>query len=368
MKPVVLIVEDDEDLRGSIESVLIDRAYIVHVAYDGLHAAQILEHANWKPDLIVSDIMMPRMDGFEFFECVHRMPELRAVPFVFLTARNGSSDLRQARRMGIDDYLVKPFEPDDFILVVENKLRRSAEMREQASSQLDEARRTMVQLLSHELRTPLTYVSGGWQLLLEELNKVPMGADTQMSLELIGNGTMRLNRLVEQMVLYAQLAAGHGQVQMQTAGSPINMRSLTENVVASLHDLITARDIQLKQTLTDGQFYVLGIADLLGAAISEVIRNAVMYSPEGSPVWLELYAEGDHLMLIVTDHGHGIPADDLPDVWKILSQSNRQHWEQQGAGMGLPIAKRVCEVHGGTIQLDSAVNQGTQVVIRLPLY
>jgi two-component system, sensor histidine kinase and response regulator len=368
MNATILIVEDDEDLRPSIESVLADRGYTVYAAPEGQTALEMLQNADWRPDLIVSDIMMPRMNGYEFFEAVHQIPELRVIPFIFLTALGSKNDVQAARRMGIDDYLVKPFEPDDFILAVENKLRRAADMRARAATELDDARRTMVQLLSHELRTPLTYVSGGWQLLTEGLNPAALDEETQMSLGLIGSGTARLTRLTEQMVLFAQLTTGHAGLQLQTVGAPVNMRTLTEEMVQYLHNLIEERGTKVNVRIAQGQLYVFGVAEILAGGLSEVIRNAISYSPEGSPIYIDVYQDDHGIIFEVSDQGYGIVPEDLPNIWKVLVQSERSRREQQGAGMGLPIAKRTVEAHGGSITLDSIVNRGTRVIVRLPAY
>jgi two-component system, sensor histidine kinase and response regulator len=161
---IVLVVEDNEDLRENAALVLTLEGYQVFSARDGQEAMEMLNSGQCQPDLIVSDIAMPRLDGYAFFEAVHSMPTLRAVPFIFLTARGSRRDIRFGKELGADDYLVKPFNADDFMVAVRSKLRRSEEIRKQAESQLDDARRLMVQLLSHELRTPLTYVTGGFLL------------------------------------------------------------------------------------------------------------------------------------------------------------------------------------------------------------
>jgi signal transduction histidine kinase len=368
MKPIILVVEDEDDLRGSIKEVLQDRGYKVFQAPEGKTALDLLQKADWRPDLIVSDIMMPVMDGYEFFEAVHAVPELRAVPFIFLTARSAKADIKLGRTMGVDDYLVKPFEPEEFVDAVENKLRRAADIRDQANRELDDARRTMVQLLSHELRTPLTYVSGGTQILVEELTRYDLDPTAELSMNLIQSGTARLSRLTDQMILFSQLVAGHVQIQLQSAGAPVNIHTTIDQILLSLASLISDRRIDMHVNYAEGQYYVFGVADLLTAGISEVVRNAIMYSAEGEEAWVDVYPEGNQVFIIVADHGHGIIPEDLADIWKVLVQSDRQHREQQGAGMGLPIAKRVVEAHGGTIDLQSVINKGTTVTIRLPLY
>jgi signal transduction histidine kinase len=364
--PTILVVEDEDDLRVSIGAVLEDRSYTVYLAQDGQEAVQLLNTAEWRPNLIVSDIMMPIMDGYEFFEVVHERTELRGIPFMFLTAKGTESDRKFARRLGVDDYLVKPFEPEEFLIAVEKKLERASELRDHAERSLDDARRTIVQLLSHELRTPLTYITGGFELINEDIQD--RTETTQMSFELIANGATRLTRLTDQVILYAQLAVGHVQVQMQSVGSPFNLRDCIQSAIAPFRAEIEAKSIQLITDAPNGQFFVFGIEDMFRAALGELIRNAVTYAPQNGAVWVNLYVNGDQAAIVIADNGSGIIPEDLANVFKVLVQSERARREQQGAGLGLPIAKRVAEAHGGTLQLDSVVGQGTTATVRLRLY
>lgn len=367
MPQTILIVEDNDDLREEVALVLSAENYTVHTAADGREALDALEGADWKPDLIVSDIAMPRMDGYDFFVAVHEIPALRAIPFIFLTARGTRRDVRMGRQLGVDDYLVKPFEPEEFLAVVQNKLQRSAEMREHASRELDDARHTMVQLLSHELRTPLTYVTGGFSLLAEDLQR-SLSPDTEVSLSLIRSGTNRLNRLTEQMVLYAELNSGHARMQIERAGQLINVENLVKTVVAAQHVDAQEKRIQISMgDFPDGALDVFGLVDMLAQAVGEVLRNAISYSPEHSEVQVNIFQQAGDAVIQITDHGRGIKAEDVPNVWNVLIQSERHQHEQQGAGMGLPIARLVAELHGGHIELQSTLNEGTTVTIRLPL-
>lgn len=370
MPATILFVEDNRDLRKNAALVLELEGYQVQVARDGREALDLLE-GGLLPDLIVSDIMMPRMDGYAFFEAVRRLPRLTAVPFIFLTARGSRRDISTGRMMGADDYLVKPFEPEDFIIAVENKLRRTAAIRAQAVAGLDDARRMLIQLLSHELRTPLTYVTGGFALLAEELEmQQTLGPsnDIRISLDLIQSGTLRLNRLAEQMVLYSQLISGYVAQQVSEMSEELVLEFVIHDALELLNKYAQNRRVTVRTigTSPDHLALVSGVKDLLVTAIAEVFRNAVQYSHEGGEVEVHFGARDGSSAIIVTDRGLGIGQQDLTTIWDVLIQSDRDRNEQQGIGMGLPIARGIIEAHGGQIALHSVAGEGTQVTISLP--
>ncbi len=365
----ILLVEDNEDLRENASLVLNLEGYHVFPARDGLEALQMLLRGDCKPDLIVSDISMPNMDGYQFFEAIHKIPDLRVVPFIFLTARGSAHDIRFGKQLGVDDYLPKPFNADDFLIAVASKLKRTQEIRDHAEQALDNARRDMVQLLSHELRTPITYVAGGFALLSEHLEQGDLPNDMQISMNLIHNGTQRLNRLAEQMVSYTELVSGHAQLQLDSLGAPCNLQLLVQDAIRIVQRELSERSTQFRLDVQTAEpIEVVTIPDILSDALYEVLRNAAQYSPETSEVIVTLAAENGDAVLTVTDHGRGIPAEDLETIWDILIQSERHMYEQQGAGMGLPLVKQIMRLHGGQASLQSEVNVGTTVTLRLPMY
>lgn len=371
MQTAILFVEDNEDLRDNAALVLGLEGYAVQVARDGQEALDLLE-TGFVPNLIVSDIMMPRMDGYEFFEAVRKKKHLKAVPFIFLTARGSRRDVSTGRMLGADDYLVKPFDPEEFLIAVQNKLRRADEMRTQATETLNDARRMLVQLLSHELRTPLTYVTGGFALLAEELEAQQRSSqeseDVRISLELIQSGTQRLNRLAEQMVLYSELISGFVAQQVRVSGEYVELPGLVTDALSALNSLICERRTTFEHVVPPGAVIgVFGLRDLLVTAISEVIRNAIQYSPEESKIKLAVESRDGYGVLTVVDHGQGINPEHQTTIWEVLIQSERDDNEQQGIGMGLPIVKEIMAAHNGDAYLYSVPGQGTEVTLRIPL-
>ena len=368
-RAAILFVEDNEDLRDNAALVLGLEGYVVEVAKDGQEALDVIE-SGFAPNLIVSDIMMPRMDGYQFFEAVREKQHLKGVPFIFLTARGSRQDVSMGRMLGADDYLVKPFDPEEFLIAVRNKLRRTQEMREQAAASLDDARRLLVQVLSHELRAPLTYVTGGFALLAEELESytnAPNGDDIQLSLDLIQSGTQRLNRLAEQMVLYSQIISGYIEQKIKAQSEYLELDYLLHDATTLLAHKVLEHGVTVQHTVSEQSLLVFGIKDLLVTAIGEVLRNAVEYSPQGGEVGLSITAEDDMIVLTVSDQGPGIAPEQQLDIWEVLIQSERDRDQQQGVGMGLPIVKGIITAHSGEVALTSTPGEGAQIMLRLPL-
>ncbi len=371
MPATILFVEDHEDLRDNVAQILALEGYTVVGATDGCDALEQIA-AGLRPDLIISDIMMPRMDGYQFFEAVRRdYPRLRAIPFIFLTARGLRHEIALGKGLGADDYLVKPFDPAELIAVVHGKLRRTAELWAEADESLAQARRVLIRLLAHELHTPLTYVNNGFELLAEELRQHPAEAlseDMRVSLALIRGGTERLNRLAEQTALYARILSGQVSNQVRSSSNALGLELLLYDALALLNDVTCHHVITVRHLAPEADaLLVRGVRGLLITAIGEVIRNATQYAPRESTITIALDRTPTHALLSVRDEGPGIDPALQATIWDAMVQLERDTREQQGVGLGLPIVKGIVEAHGGTVELESQPGAGTRVTIRLPL-
>ena len=171
-------------------------------AGDGVEGLSILPKI--RPDLIVSDVMMPRMDGIEFYQAVRANPTWVFIPFIFLTARSQEEDIYLGKRLGADDYLIKPYDRDNLVATVESKLTRSRAVAEAAAGEMEALKRSITRILGHELRTPLTWIQGYAELLLGGAASMTP-AELDASLQSIKAGSDRLGRLVEDAVLMTML-------------------------------------------------------------------------------------------------------------------------------------------------------------------
>ena len=363
----ILFVEDNPALRESVAEVLQAADYEVLLAEHGREALDILEQTSKLPDLIVSDISMPEMDGYEFRRVIYNDPKTRAIPFMFLTAHGAPHEEREGRLLLVDDYLVKPFQPLDFLIAVQSRIERTEDVREDAESKLEPVRQALVTMIAHELRTPLTYIKGAFELLEDDL-KLRQNVsleDVQLNMDLIRNGTYRLGRLIEQMVIFTELESGVSRQQYGKYAEKVNLYDLVQSIIMDLaHDGRENHKARFVWDDTPEQAVVAyGLLDLIERAIREVLLNARTFAPGDSAIRLSLQRRDEAVALTVQDAGPGILAEDLEKIWEPLGQSQREQQEQQGAGMGLAIVRRVCELHGGGATLDSVFGQGTTVTL-----
>jgi signal transduction histidine kinase len=363
----ILLVEDNLAVIESISFELEMRGYEVLKAMNGLEALSVLERVPVLPDIIVSDIAMPDMDGYQFLEKIQKHDVWSTIPFIFLTAFGSPNAQRIGKELGADDYLVKPFQPDDLVVAMENKLKRVKAFRSGATRQaLDDVERIRQQFLdmvSHELRTPLTLVRGGLDILSENIESIP---DREM-LRLADVGAQRLSRLVDQLTLILHIDSGQAREQVNELGTEFDLRTSVRSAWGKLEEELGDRadQVWLRMALPDEPVVVYGTPDLVETAISEILRNAVAYGGEEPHIDVRIQ-QGDEIALTVTDRGDGIAAEHQPRLFERFMQVNRDVNEQQGAGLGLSLARDLARVHGGDCTVESALGRGTTVRWWLP--
>lgn len=361
----VMLVEDNVTLLDSIALELEMRGYDIVKAIDGRQALDMLAMDDLPPDIIVSDIAMPNIDGYAFLEAVQQQPQWQGIPFIFLTAFDSQNAIRVGKELGADDYLVKPFQPDDLVVAMENKLRRVRQLQASAERRLDDVRRELLEIISHELRTPLTSIYAGSELLAESIAGLP--DDTLQSMVgIVRYGARRMNRLVSQVVMLTQLDGGIVERLIHEQPQLCDMVAIVHEACEAVADEVDKNHISLVRALPDTSIWVKGVNDVLVFTTAEIIRNGVMYSPPGAPVYITLSQQNGSAVLIVEDQGRGIAADDIERVWERFVQIDRDQFEQQGAGLGLALVRDSVRLHNGMCSIKSQPGEGTRFTLMLP--
>jgi two-component system, sensor histidine kinase and response regulator len=357
----ILVIEDNHRLRREIVTVLELHGFEVDAAPNGRVGLERIRAS--RPSLVICDLMMPELDGYETLKMVRANPETEALPFVILTARDERQQMRQGMELGADDYVIKPFKFDDLVKAVNAAFEKHARVSRQADKKLEKLREDVAAALPHELRTPLACIMGYAEMLADGGSMAPQDV-TALAQQILGAG-QRLHRMSENALLYVQLELlRNGRGNLHAGGAATT--SLDE-IVARQARAVAAkhgRDADLRLLLKPAavavsQTYVAKIVD-------ELVDNAFKFSSRQQPVRLSTAVEGSHATFRVADAGAGMSPEQIDAIGGFV-QFERSVREQHGVGLGLSIVKRVATLWGGTMTVQSARGTGTTVTISLPV-
>lgn len=365
-KSKILVVEDDALLQKMMADVLESAGYAVVMADNGHEG--LLALAEHQPQLVVSDVSMPVMDGFAFYTAMRHQPAWMDVPVIFITARADKWSIRQGQRLGVDDYLVKPFDHEDLLSVVQGKLQRQAQMVEVRAQAVQQLKRSILTTLNHEFRTPLTHITT-YTEMLRETDPAQHRADFEVFLRGIQAGSQRLLNLVEDFMLLVEFQTGEAQEAFARRREPLT------DLVSILYALVVqnlpgaqARGLTLTLDAPDTLPCVLGDRELLSNALRRLLDNAIKFSRHTGQVVMHAQATANsEVRITIADQGIGIRSDALETIFNLFEQVDRHYWEQQGIGAGLTIAHEVARLHHGYITVRSQVGVGSEFTLHLPL-
>jgi len=363
--PRILVVEDDLALLDGIRDVLELADYEVITATNGAEALSVM--GKEPPDLVISDIMMPQMDGLQLCERVRQDFRWAMLPFIFLTAKSQKADVRQGMGVGADDYLTKPFEMEDLLSAVASRLQRARSIKAETMERLAHLREDILRKLGHELRTPLTFIKGYTELLAESASEVKAD-DWEVSLQAIKAGSDRLSALVEDLVFLAGLETGEAAAIYEREKERLNLVKLVRDVLASLQEVAAGQNTILVDDLRSSLPIVIGHRAFLADALRRILENAFKFAgSHDRRVVVSGDVRANEVHIDVADNGVGIAENELPHVFDKFYQVNREKMEQRGVGLGLPIVKVIMEMHGGRVEVQSKLGQGSVFTLVLPL-
>ncbi len=359
----ILVLEDELSIRENIVELLEDEGYLVLQASNG--ADGVTMAIEMTPDLIISDVMMPIMDGYTVLKSVRAHPPLATTPFIFLTAKADKPDFRIGMELGADDYLTKPFTQEELLQAIASRLSRQTVIKEEAEKTLDDLRKNISYALPHELRTPLSGIIGPSKMMLDMLDTLDK-KDMREFLTIIHESGERLHRLIQNFLLYAQLEMdSNDMAQIATLRSGATL--VADQVIAkgaADRAAFHKRAADLTMTLVKGSVAIAH--DHLEKISSELVDNALKFSKPGDAVEVTGAASGSMYSVSVRDRGKGMSAEDIERIGGFVQFKRRLH-EQQGPGLGLTIAKRLVELHGGAVTIESFPGVETTITVTLPM-
>lgn len=345
----ILIVDDHPNNVALLEELLGDD-YQLQVAMSGEEALAVAP--DFQPSLILLDIMMPGIDGYETCRRLRALPTLRHAKIIMVSAKAMVEERLRGYKAGADDYVTKPFEAEEFLAKVRVYLRlKSVE-------EIDSLKSDVLALLSHEARTPLNGILAPIEMLLAEKD---MGADDRtMLLDMMQQSAQRLLRLFVRISTLSQMKAGQWAFEFTTA----DLCEVTRAAICDATSAATQRRVQIAQDLPGGALARLD-RQQMRVVVAALLENAIRFSPSPGRVTVNVASADQRVCVMVTDQGPGIDPAFLPYVFEPFVQPDVRH-HTEGQGLSLAIAQQIALAHHGGINVESTQGVGTTFTVWIP--
>ena len=357
----IVLADDNADMRGYLRRLLATR-YEVEALPDGAAALEAIRRE--PPDLVLSDVMMPRLDGFGLLRALREDEATRAIPVILLSARAGEEARIEGLEHGADDYLVKPFSAGELLARVGARLELARARRtvEDALRDADRRKDEFLATLAHELRNPLAPMRNALHALRIAGPDAPAAGQMHAMMERQVN---HMVRLVDDLLEVSRITRGKIELRMEQ----VDLAAVVRAAVETSRPLIDAGGHALHIGLPPEPVALRADPVRLAQVIGNLLNNAAKYTPRGGHIRLEVRPGGGEVELEVRDDGVGIPHDMLGKVFDLFTQVDHTRAAAQGGlGIGLTLVRHIVELHGGRIEATSpGPDRGSSFRVRLPI-
>ncbi len=353
----ILVVDDSPDNVFLIKTILEEEGYAVSTAENGSTALAKIAESSF--DLVLLDLMMPGMDGYQVTERIRANKELRFMPILLITAHD-SPNVAHGLDLGADDFIRKPVTVDELLARVRSllRLKHSIDERDEIARQ----REDFVSRLTHDLRTPLVAA----ERMLELLEQGALGELSPQIMEIItimGRSNTNLLAMVNTLLEVYRFEAGRKTLAFQ----PVNLRQLLHEVVSELTPLAQPKGLAVTLEVSEESDKCIVMCDRLELhrLFTNLIGNAIKFTDKGAvTIHLSPATSSDEYIIKVADTGVGIPDREQATLFERFRQGSHK---RSGSGLGLYLSRRIVEAHQGTIEANSEVGKGSVFSIRLPV-
>lgn len=355
-KPKILIVDDTPTNLSILEEIL-DKDYFISVTQSGTQALSIIE--NLMPDLILLDINMPGIDGFETCRKLKVREDTRDVPIIFITARAEPEDVIQGFKVGGVDYITKPFNHSEVLARVKNHLKvqqliRQLGFKNDQLKELNELKNKFIGMASHDMRNCLGAIKGYSQILSEDKKDLPEETQDQF-LGFIFKSSENMLKMVNELLDVSVIESGKLQLDLR----PESLKCLINHHIMVNQFFADKKNIHLQPELPDVSKCLMD-ANKIGQVIDNLISNAIKFSEPGTTIVISLKEQEGKLIFSVTDEGPGISEEDQAKLFQHFQKlSARPTAGESSLGLGLAISKKMIQAHDGCMNVSSELGSGT---------
>jgi len=349
-KSKILIVDDAIDTVELLRKRFHSEGYDTSEAYDGEEALKRVDEYN--PDLIVLDVMMPKIDGYEVCRRLKNDENKKYIPILMLTAKGGVESKVKGLEIGADDYLAKPFDYKELSARVKSLLTIKASREKLLEEEKSVALEKMMDEVAHEIRNPLVSIGGFAKRVYDRL---PENDPNKKYLEMIMDEVSKLENMVKLLIELKTMAVCYSECA--------DVNDIIKEVLSIHEEELAEKGIIVKTELMDGPPCISGDREQLKVAISNLVKNSIEAMLQSPKILRITTSTVDGLMVIdIFDTGKGIPKDKLKNIFHPFYTS-----KIYGPGLGLTFTLKIVQQHGGTISAESEPGKGTTFTIRLPI-
>ena len=362
----ILIVDDVVSNVLLLKVLLKNLNYQIATANDGLQALSAVETE--KPDLILLDVMMPGLNGFEVAEKLKENPETRDIPIIFLTALNATSDVVRGFKAGANDFISKPFHKEELLIRVSHQISLIA-ARRIIIRQTEELQRTisgrdkLYSVIAHDLRSPIGSIKMVLNMLLLNLPASSIGKDMHEMLNMANRMTEEVFSLLDNLLKWTKSQIGKLKVVYQD----VDMVEVTEGVIEIFSMVAGLKKIGIRLEAPE-RLGVYADIDMIKTVIRNLISNAIKFSNEGTEILVIVQEQDDMAVVSVKDSGCGI---DEENQKKLLHTDT--HFStfgtnnEEGSGLGLLLCQDFVIKNGGKLWFTSVKGEGSTFSFSIPL-
>ncbi|MEH1839815.1 MAG: hybrid sensor histidine kinase/response regulator [Nostoc sp.] len=360
----ILAVDDTPDNLFLVQAILESEGYEIHLVSDGIKALQQVEQS--PPDLILLDVMMPGIDGYEVTRRIRNNPAISYIPILLITAFHESSVV-EGLDAGADDFIRKPFDTDELLARVRSLLRLKHSLDEQ--QKMARQREDFVSRLTHDLRTPL--VASDRMLNLFEMETFcKISPEMKQAIAVMIRSNQNLMDMVNTLLEVYRFEAGKKTLNWEEC----DLREISQEVVSELSPLTSEKGLTLTidtrelDPLGKNAGIVMGDRLELRRVINNLIANAIKFTDTGG-ITIRIFEKPPHpgnpdlVTIEIQDTGYGIAPEDQATIFERFRQGKNK---RSGSGLGLHLSHRIIEGHAGTIKVTSELGKGSLFTLQLP--
>jgi len=354
----ILVVDDQESIRKLVALHLRKQGYDVSTAADGREGLKVA--AQERPDIIISDLMMPGLDGNEFCRAVKADKQMRETFFIMLTAKSRVEDKLEGFGSGADDYMVKPFNHHELLARIASAMRIRLMQKELRA--LNQLKDEFLGMAAHDMRTPLTVIKGWCDLFSEKLLG-ELDEEQKEAIDGINQQAAFMLRLINDLLDVAKIEAG----KLELAPSYQNVSNIILECLRTQSLVALKKQITLVNKVPADLPPAWVDPERIRQVLGNLLSNAFKFSQEGATVTVSAVKNGDFVEVSVADTGVGIPPEDVAKMFEKFAQiSSRPTNGEKGTGLGLAIVRKIVELHGGRVWVKSKVGEGSTFTFSVP--